>query len=267
MSLDRTQYTRLQGLYKGTVVQHLRSGRCKIFIPGIYPEEWGTTAINKLPPAEQISPMFAGSFGGNGVFSYPSLGSIVACGFWNGDSNLPYYFGAIQSDDTAMSSYVDYAQIDATDKTVQDGTDAPMHSIVVKNSVIKFNEAGEIKLMTKGSESDKNFTCISQDSHGNISIVGNGTVYIKCNDFKVDADNKIELVSPDVEIRTLGTGVGPRIHRVQVKTDQMIEDAVESYAVNSPKITLNANTGKPAGSVVAFDGEGRPVPIAAGVKV
>ena len=68
------------------MVKHCISGygRCKVFIPGVYPDEMEKNP-DQLPDAEQISPLFGGSLDGNGVFSYPNLGSIVICGFWNGD--------------------------------------------------------------------------------------------------------------------------------------------------------------------------------------
>jgi hypothetical protein len=44
----------------------------------VYAAEWETHP-EMLPAAEQLTPLFAGSSQGNGVFSYPNIGSIVMC--------------------------------------------------------------------------------------------------------------------------------------------------------------------------------------------
>ena len=75
---------KLVGIYRGTVLQHLSHGYCKILIHGVYPQEWATEPDN-IPKAEQASPLFAGTNNGNGTFSYPNIGSTVWCMFANGD--------------------------------------------------------------------------------------------------------------------------------------------------------------------------------------
>lgn len=70
------------GFYRGLVLKHLRNGMCKIWIPGIYPAELSSyEEADKLPSAEQASPIAFGTNGGNGVFSYPNIGSVVWCFF------------------------------------------------------------------------------------------------------------------------------------------------------------------------------------------
>jgi len=79
-----TSRSSLHGIYRGKVIQHLTHGYCKIFIYGIYPDVWETMP-DMLPRAEQASPLFAGTNNGNGVFTYPNIGSMVWCMFANGD--------------------------------------------------------------------------------------------------------------------------------------------------------------------------------------
>lgn len=70
------------GFYRGLVLKHLRNGMCKIWIPGVYPAELSSyEEADKLPSAEQASPIAFGANGGNGVFSYPNIGSVVWCFF------------------------------------------------------------------------------------------------------------------------------------------------------------------------------------------
>jgi len=84
---------RYDGFYRGIVVQHCDHGKCKVFIPTVYAQEYADDP-NKLPLAEQASPLFGGTNNGNGMFSYPNIGTVVWCFFQDGDINLPVYFAA-----------------------------------------------------------------------------------------------------------------------------------------------------------------------------
>lgn len=92
------------GLYFGTVLQHLTHGQLKVYIQGVYPEEWKSQP-DLLPICMQVVPQFAGSQDGNGVFSYPNIGATVACMFANGDQNLPLMVGSILGGPNAFGQY------------------------------------------------------------------------------------------------------------------------------------------------------------------
>lgn len=104
--------TKLSGIFRGQVISHLQCGRCKVWIPDVFPEEFLVESQSlkdlygnnlkgaKLPDAEQASPLFGGAMSNNGSFSYPKIGSYVWCMFERGDSQLPIYFaGAIDISD------------------------------------------------------------------------------------------------------------------------------------------------------------------------
>ena len=55
-----------------------------------------------LPSARQASPIFTGCHNGNGMFSYPNIGSTVVCMFINGDANTPIYFATLLGGDRAF---------------------------------------------------------------------------------------------------------------------------------------------------------------------
>lgn len=99
-----TSRSSLHGIYRGKVIQHLTHGYCKIFIYGIYPDVWERMP-DMLPRAEQASPLFAGTNEGNGVFTYPNIGSMVWCMFANGDQNLPIYFAAALAGQNAYGQH------------------------------------------------------------------------------------------------------------------------------------------------------------------
>ena len=85
----------LSGFYRGIVLKHLANGKCKIWIPGVYPDEWrDEKKIDLLPSAEQASPLSFGAADGNGIFSYPNINAVVWCFFERGDQNFPVYFAS-----------------------------------------------------------------------------------------------------------------------------------------------------------------------------
>jgi len=52
----------------------------------VYPDEWNDyEKVDKLPSAEQASSLAFGAVKGNGMFSYPNIGSVVWCFFERGD--------------------------------------------------------------------------------------------------------------------------------------------------------------------------------------
>ena len=95
---------RLVGTYRGLVLKHLPHGKCKIYIPGVYAEEFLTDPDN-LPTAQPKTPLFAGTNNGNGIFSYPNLSSIVWCTFMNGDANFPVFDSATLGGENAFGQY------------------------------------------------------------------------------------------------------------------------------------------------------------------
>lgn len=86
------------GFYRGTVVQQLNNGFCKIAIPGVlyYTNEDGGLDISKLPPAECASEPFGGTLR-NGTYKYPDIQSVVWCFFEAGNINKPVYFASANS--------------------------------------------------------------------------------------------------------------------------------------------------------------------------
>ena len=104
MPLTCTNFDKLFGVYRGTVLKHLPHGRCKIFIPAAYHDDFKDKP-DALPSAEQAAPLFAGVNAGNGVFSYPNIGATVLCLFLNGDVNLPIYFAATLAGENAFGQY------------------------------------------------------------------------------------------------------------------------------------------------------------------
>ena len=213
MIVEHPSGNRLTGFYRGTVLKHLSKGFCKIWIPGVYPNEWNSYEnADKLPSAEQASPLSFGTNSGLGVFSYPNIGSTVWCFFANDDQNLPVYFAASLGGDEANENW-DKARAMAGSHP----DDAYVHKIHVKNSDIEIYETGQIKLHTENSTN----TCeLLLDADGNINLESTTTIRLKTKSLIIDAETQIDVKSP------------------QVSTN-----ASTAFNVKSPSINLDSSSG------------------------
>jgi len=195
----------LFGLYRGIVKRHEKNGRCKVYIPGVYPKEWSLDAnLDKLPDAEQLSPLFGGSNGDNGVFSYPNLNTVVACSFWNGDQNLPVFWGA------TLGKTANY-----TNAKVMPGSgvknDAFVHKVHVKNSDIEISEGGNINIFTKDNTGDH--TCkINLSDSGLITIDSTTMVVVKSSQINMEATERFDIHSPVINIGGLNGESAPQVN-------------------------------------------------------
>ena len=154
MIIERPEGNKLTGLYRGKVIQHLPHGRLKVYIPAVYAAEWETHP-EMLPSAEQLTPLFAGSNQGNGVFSYPNIGSIVMCQFINGDQNYPLVIGATLGGPNAFGQYShiysdikdENNQVLSTDISAVNHS-SPSHLITAGKTHLRLFEDGRISAIT-----------------------------------------------------------------------------------------------------------------------
>ena len=123
-------------------------GKCKVWIPGVYPSEFKDDPTS-IPWAEQAMGLFGGGSAGNGSFSYPNIGVAVWCFFANGDQNLPVYFalslGGDVASDTPGKGFDGVRENVSTDDdknqdTTRTGQDAQQHGITVGNCKILMRE-------------------------------------------------------------------------------------------------------------------------------
>ena len=201
MIVDSKQGQKLTGFFKGKVIKHLSFGRCKVWIPGVYPDDWNNFEnADKLPTAEQISPLFGGSNGGNGVFSYPNLGSVVICGFYNEDQNMPFFFGSILGGPEAKGVYQMVNSMTADPKKVRSGEDATLHTFRVHNSVIDIYERGDIEIKVLGDNTNDNCKVIIDGRLGQISIATTKKVQVNSPEIAMTSPGKITLEAGNISI-------------------------------------------------------------------
>ena len=189
--------------YRGEVLKCLPRGRCKIFIPGLYPNEFRDSP-EKLPDAEQATPIFGGSISGNGIFSYPSVGTIVWCFLENNDQNYPIYFAFSQGGDASSTKFVDVFP----KKDSEGNQEVPNnHVFNVGNTYITFDRNGEIRIGTWSNTPDCNiandsYIRISKDGH--IQIIGGKCINIEAPSIKIKARDQFHLNSGSIRIGQAG---------------------------------------------------------------
>lgn len=197
MIIDRPEHNKLAGVYRGQVIQHLTHGKCKVWIPGIYPDEFITKPDN-LPPAEQASSLFGGINNGNGMFSYPNIGAIVWCFFENGDQNRPVYFAASLGGINAASQFRNCNQFESND----DG--AYLHKICCGRSTITFSEVGNIIIENRTFDVNTNEPCdtmITLDQSGNVQINSTKSVTVQSDQIEIRSGQSIQMYTKEMKIK------------------------------------------------------------------
>lgn len=256
MFLENYQGRKLTGFFKGIVVKHCLSqdgnesgnGVCKVWIPGVYSDSLRDKP-DSLPDAEQISPLFGGSWNGNGIFSYPNLGSVVICGFYNEDQNLPFFFGSILGGSGATSMYAS-AKPNVSKENIESGQDAFKHIISVDKSKIEMNEGGYIDIVANADRDGKDHVHIVMDGKGNLIIDTTQQVYIHAPQINLSADQTFELTSPQVKVnatQSFELNTQTSKETVSGKKDVVAQNitlaAGSSANIVSPTILLDASTG------------------------
>lgn len=245
MEIKTNHGIKLTGFFRGQVKKHCSDGKCKIFIPGVYPDEC-LENFNLIPDAEQAAPLFGGVNNGNGMFSYPNIDSIVWCFFENGDHNRPVYFASTLGGELAINT-IDQGfkkvrtnvcdEDENGNDTTETGADAQQHCIVCQSSVgaseIMIRESGQIEIKTK---SDEGYSTINIDGSGTITISTSDSIQVDSPSVKISGNQQIELNSQMVKIRASD----------QLYIDSPMFTCRSKTAVNvkSPSIMMDASEGK-----------------------
>lgn len=177
---------KVSGFYRGKVLTHEKSGKCKIMIYGVYPDEWEFKP-KFLPMAEQATGIGFDNVNGNGFFSYPDIGAFVWCFFANEDQNFPVYFATCQGGSAALDNFNDILNSEVQTNKIKYG-----------NIEITFNK-GEGNISNSPSLEirntyNNNETSIKIDDSGNIILDScNDIILNSKRDIKLNAKNYISM--------------------------------------------------------------------------
>lgn len=185
---------KLFGLYRGKVVRHLNRGMLKVYVPGVHPPEWESQP-QYLPDCEQSTPLFAGNANGNGMFSYPNVGAIVLCMFFNGDQNYPVVVGSTLGGGLAANEYQE-TRPNVTTATVDSGDDAYVHKINSGYSSIKIWESGRLEITINGNEAGSCCSKIWMDGKGTINIDATQQISLHAPSISLSADSSMSIETP-----------------------------------------------------------------------
>ena len=152
---------KFDGIYRGRVVYNYDpevKGRVKIFVPGIYPDDYATDH-GKLPWSEPVMPLFGGS-GPNsnpglnpetGVSTIPHVNAELWIFFETGNQNYPRHFAVCQSGPGWLSE------------------NNNQHLIKTDNVRIRVDERCELP---REKRKDKNYEVVSLAQTGNQNGMG-----------------------------------------------------------------------------------------------
>lgn len=242
MQLKTRNGIRLSGFYRGQVLQHLNGGKCKVFVPGVYPDRCANDP-DSLPDAEQAAPLFGGTNRGNGMFSYPNIDTIVWVFFENEDQNRPVYFAAtlggelaVDSNDEGFNKIRDNVSPDDDPKkdTTKNGEDSQQHMINCGDSRIILRESGQIEIQCVNKKDNTN-TKIFIDESGSLQIQTTQSVQLKTPALKIDAQDQLEINTTTFVIRAN--------NEIQINTPQFTSVNSNTFTVKSPAINMDAQQG------------------------
>ena len=234
----------LFGFYRGKVVKHCeKSGFCKVFIPGIYPEEFEKEP-DSLPDAEQAAPLFGGGTQGNGMVSIPDVDATVWCFFQNGDQNLPVYFAMSFPNDEGTSPFdmVQSGTDNGETNTFLTGDDAQNHMIRCGKCTIYLAESGQIDIQCDKDSPDDDETEQSQDEENEenekypemcakIELDGNGNITIYGN-------SNVTVNAPTIELK--GDAVNVTSDQFNLNSNSVNLDS--NYLVSKQRTFFNMET-------------------------
>lgn len=179
----------LYGIYRGIVKLNSNGenakpsdselkGRCKIWIPGIYPKEYENDA-SKLPWAEPAYTIFGLNSSNGGINSVPAVGTVVWIFFEEGFYLNPIYFLSCQGGDGWSSQHVKQHTIKTEnvsiifDDSPSDGTKKASLTIDITNNnsdALEINITGKVKMNITGD--------VMEQVTGNVTTLANGQVSI-----------------------------------------------------------------------------------------
>lgn len=248
MQVDTQQGIKLFGFYRGVVKQHLSDGYCKIWIPGVYDESYNDyDKCELLPNAEQASLIFGGCTQGNGMFSYPDVGSVVWCFFQNGDQNYPVYFATTYGGDFVVDNpsggFASVRMGSGTDDDGKDvtktGYDAQNHLIRSGNVDIMIKESGNVEITTNDSDADGNIenraSITINGESGSISIRSTEDIFLDAKRIHLKADEMLQVQTNETDMNS--------ISQMKVSTNITDLKSYDKVNVQSRDINLDASTG------------------------
>lgn len=233
---------KLRGFYRGQVIQHLGSGKCKIYIPGVFPEECLDNP-ECIPDAEQAAPLFGGVNNGNGCFSYPNIGATVWCFFENGDQNFPVYFASTLGGETAVDNSTEGFQRvrdnvcrnrdDKSNDTTLNGKDSQKHMIKCGDSRMTISESGNVHIIC-GSDKEQESEII-MDVRGNIWIKSKNIIQLQAQNIQIGANDTLELKATNINM-----SASQEIGILSKKVTNVAKNAIYNKSVS---ITEDASQG------------------------
>ena len=172
------------GLLGQAVPDSQLRGKCKIYIPGVYPDEWEDLA-SKLPWAEPAYGLFGNDATTQGINSVPAVGTFVWIFFEEGDYRYPKYFLVCQGGSGWVSEHVKQHTLNTekvsivVDDSPADGSKNAVLNITVTNpndEAIEINVNGNVVLNITGNVTQTITGDVSETITGKVTKTITGDV-------------------------------------------------------------------------------------------
>lgn len=194
------------GMYRGVVVGNTSDdieigdnyGRCKVWVPGIFPLRFKKDKGKLLPWAEPAFPIFGNDVSvtkGSGINSIPQLDTIVWVFFEEGDHRLPRFFGVAQGGlngwtlEHEKQHTIKTEKVSVTfDDNPSDGSKNASLTIDITNEgdeALEMNITGNVKLNITGD--------VTEDITGNVSKTITGK-------YEVESTDNMKFVAPKIDL-------------------------------------------------------------------
>lgn len=168
----------MYGQYRGVVKAHGDNGKCRVYIPAVYPSEFENTPEN-LPWAEPAQPLFASGKSNVGAFQYPKLESTIWVFFEGGDINYPIMSHATLGGSSNFQTDKYIIKTDAFELVIDEAGGNTLTINAVKNTNIttpKLTVNGDVDIIGDVSVTGK--TVVSDTITSLVDCISKGISFI-----------------------------------------------------------------------------------------
>lgn len=205
--------------YRGIVLDfdELERGKCRIFVPGVYPEEYRDKP-EFLPDAFPTASLFGGNFEATegsqntqtGICGWPKAGAHVWVFFEQGNISMPIYFAACQGGEGWISDHNKQWKLQTDNVTIifdeTEGDDVDRITVKATGNVL-INIIGNVKETIDGNVERTITGNLTETIQGDVSTTVEGSVTEQTNgEFteNIDGDHS-EEIGGSVKVESGGT--------------------------------------------------------------
>jgi len=238
----------MPSIYRGIVLDNKGdSGKCKIYIPGVYPPEY-INSPTALPWAEPAMALFGGNYittnklnNNTGICGWAKIGSYVWVFFESDDQNVPIYFAFCQGGKDWFSEHVDQYVFQSDNVKIRIDDNPSIETSSSKfDSYNKTNVGEAPKVSSIPTTLDiEVLGNVNLRVTGNVNLLINGNMYTEIN------GERHETVNGNIFRKHVGNLIeehtGNKLIRVVGNEDLTLTGSRTQTITNNNTVTINNN--------------------------